>query len=517
MNNLKKSLFITMFLFSIFSFWFAATWTNQTWSDSIFSWDLDKYSDSLKNGLISQIDSGYDKLYNEFQKTWVNIMKTIDYQSLVCLGVLSSESGMFLSMQNDKQTLKKEILKAFADIEIEIATLEEKEGILEKNWVNLFDSANWYEYEKKLLKKEIDNLVKQQKDKISDYLDNYSDKVRSFTKDFASYKSGNKELIAWISDKIFKIKDLIESYSWLETKISKLNNLLFSSSTFETAIKNLKKVAISNYEKKIMKLIDKQVSRYKKLPSLESALEDEKQKSLDAYALTFDESLSKVFSKFYRYDRYLSVLESIDDIEDTYYMKWKLNCKNILTSNSNLSSKINLLNKDITSVLASVESWSKLAQSSGYSKKFRTDIVSSITNFYKTPSTNAYKNFEKTVSLKIRELTSNITSWSSQELPSEDVVVWEEDGITWIVPGFSFKNPFKNNEKNEDIKILQELLIRLSYYSWAVNGIYDNATLNAVYLFQKNNWLLKWYENKPSVRWRMWPATRALLNNYLNK
>jgi peptidoglycan hydrolase-like protein with peptidoglycan-binding domain len=60
-----------------------------------------------------------------------------------------------------------------------------------------------------------------------------------------------------------------------------------------------------------------------------------------------------------------------------------------------------------------------------------------------------------------------------------------------IDQNFYFKNPFKTNEENEDIKILQKLLIKLSYYTGSINGIYDNATLSAVYSLQKENGLLK--------------------------
>lgn len=517
MNNFRKVLFVMILSFSAVSFWFAATGTNQTWSDYTYSWDLSKYSESMKNSLITQIDSGYDKLYNDFQKTWLNIMKTVDYQSLVCLGAVSSDSGMFLNMQKDKQVLKWEILKSFADIEIDIATLEEKKRILEKNWVNLF--SNGYESEKKSLKKDIDDLVKLEKEKINKYTNNYSSKVKSFVQDFISYKSGNKELISWISDKIFKVKSMSDNYSWLVTKISELNSLLFASSTFELAINNLKKVALNNYENKIVKLAEKKVNTYKKLLWLESILDEEVSKSLDQYWVAFEESLSKVFSKIYRYDRYITLSETFEDLQDTYYPRWKVNCKNILTSdNDNLSRKINLLNKDISDVLNSIETWKKLAQSDWYSKKFKTDIVWAITSFYKTPSSQVYKSFEKTVSDRIRELSNQNSSGLNQDVPTETTLnTWVD--LWWITvkQWFVFKNPFRLNEKNEDIKVLQQLLKKLSYYVGEVTWIYDSATLDAVYAFQKVNGILVWYENKPNVWWWMWPATRALLNTYLNK
>jgi hypothetical protein len=60
---------------------------------------------------------------------------------------------------------------------------------------------------------------------------------------------------------------------------------------------------------------------------------------------------------------------------------------------------------------------------------------------------------------------------------------------------------------------LQNLLTTIQLYSWAIDGIYNKATKNAVYQFQLSKWLLKGYEKKPDTWGWMGPATRAALNN----
>lgn len=515
MSNFGKISVLVFLWFSLFSFGFAATGTSLDWS-----WDLLKYSDNLEKQLINLVDSGYDKLYFDFQKTWLNLIKTVDYQSLICLWVLSGEDNILVNLQKGKQNIKKNILKDFADMEIEIMSLEEKNRILKDKWINLFYDKSTYEESKNNLKKDIDKLVKIRNEEINTYTKKYTELTKSFVWDFASYKTANNVLISKISNKIFGIQWMFDNYAELNSKISNLNWLLLGSTAFANSIASLKNKALDSYEKKLTQLVEKSVKRYKKVSWLESALEDEKQKAVDQYWLLFDETLSKIFTKWYRYDRYTTLKDSLDDMKRLYYVKWNLNCQKILSSDEKLQAKINLLNSDIINVLSSVNSGSKSAQNTWNIKKFKSDLVSAISLFYKTVSENQYKTFSKTMSQKIRELNNptpvieeTISTWSN------DVVVdiWNSIVLDDIDQNFYFKKPFKTNEKNEDIKILQNLLIKLSYYTGSINGIYDNATLNAVYSLQKENGLLKWYEKKLNVRWWMWPATRKILNTYLGK
>ena len=91
--------------------------------------------------------------------------------------------------------------------------------------------------------------------------------------------------------------------------------------------------------------------------------------------------------------------------------------------------------------------------------------------------------------------------------------------IIETIQNISFENyfdkPFKKNEQNEKVIKLQELLKKLWHYNWESHWKYDNNTKESVYNFQKANWLLKGFENDPSVNWYMWPRTRLALNKML--
>lgn len=65
-------------------------------------------------------------------------MKTLDYQSLVCLGTMK-DIPLLSQMQKEKISLQSAMLKDFIDLDLQISTLEEKYNIQKNSDVSLFD------------------------------------------------------------------------------------------------------------------------------------------------------------------------------------------------------------------------------------------------------------------------------------------------------------------------------------------------------------------------------------------
>ena len=61
----------------------------------------------------------------------------------------------------------------------------------------------------------------------------------------------------------------------------------------------------------------------------------------------------------------------------------------------------------------------------------------------------------------------------------------------------------------EDIKTVQKLLARVNAYTWAINGTYNEALTNAIFLFQKANGIVK--EKTDDGAGTYGPKTRAML------
>ena len=56
------------------------------------------------------------------------------------------------------------------------------------------------------------------------------------------------------------------------------------------------------------------------------------------------------------------------------------------------------------------------------------------------------------------------------------------------------------------------MLIYYWYYAWKKNYKYDKNTIEAVYRFQIDMWILDKDDINNPARWWMWPETRDVLN-----
>lgn len=77
---------------------------------------------------------------------------------------------------------------------------------------------------------------------------------------------------------------------------------------------------------------------------------------------------------------------------------------------------------------------------------------------------------------------------------------------------FAFDTPILKWTNSKEVRILQRKLAWLWYYKEEeITWIYDNATIKAVFEFQKSKWVITWNED-PKIFWYLWPATRWVLN-----
>ncbi len=77
--------------------------------------------------------------------------------------------------------------------------------------------------------------------------------------------------------------------------------------------------------------------------------------------------------------------------------------------------------------------------------------------------------------------------------------------------GFVFYRSYKKWEQSSEIKKLQTLLYNQGFYAGAIDGIYSNQTMDAVFAFQKQQWLLS--DSSPAgLKWYLGPGTREALN-----
>jgi hypothetical protein len=91
--------------------------------------------------------------------------------------------------------------------------------------------------------------------------------------------------------------------------------------------------------------------------------------------------------------------------------------------------------------------------------------------------------------------------------------VWENIDSIWddVVQNY-FNQPYEKWDWYSKIWDLQDMLIYYWYYAWKKNYRYDKNTIEAVYRFQIDMWILDKNDINNPARWWMWPETRNALN-----
>ncbi|HCB51716.1 TPA: hypothetical protein DEP21_04070 [Patescibacteria group bacterium] len=88
-------------------------------------------------------DTSYQTVYNQFQTSALSVIKSLNYQSLVCLGVMDGD--LFLQqMQSDMKTLKMEFLTTYNRIYTDLVDIEQKYTLEKDTSVVLFASGSSY-------------------------------------------------------------------------------------------------------------------------------------------------------------------------------------------------------------------------------------------------------------------------------------------------------------------------------------------------------------------------------------
>ena len=505
MKNLPKMAGISMICALLFLGFatHASTGDTTTGAAISYTWSLLTYLNTQENAINSSFTTSYGKIYALFTKTWLNILKSVEYQSLVCLGAIKDES-LLSQLQKSKTAFMISFKKDFIELENQILALEEKQDLQKSDNVNVFDSGTTYESEKATLKELIDAKVKLHKGFIANFETGYIAKNTEFLSMFQQYSAINKDLIKGIQDKMAKVQGVITAFSWVELIINIINAKITGLDNLIQKMEDAKNKWLDNLDKALQPLIDANSKKYKKLQTLVDELTQQKTYVVGQYQMDFDEYLTKNLQTRYDRSQYLALKDQINSFKAKFYTTTnQLNCSNILSPTDESAA---LLAK-INSMKTAVNSWWAKIEKDGISAAFKDQLYSGFQSLYIQKFKQRYAEYANYVKEYIKVALRNFIA-SLVPTMTTDTTASAEKATTYV-----FTKPFKSGEYNEGIKALQNLLVTLQLYSWAIDGIYNKATKNAVYQFQLSKWLLKGYENKPSVWWRMWPATRNALNN----
>lgn len=485
-QNMQKTKFLSLILFMvIFSFSFVL-WDNaQTLSDLL---------EQERNGVMTLFNSSVDSVEDIFDDVARPVSETTIFKSLICLGAISTP-----------------IDSSF----LEAAKTELKNDILQE-YIRIYWKVKWYELwlytDFTWIKTEIQYFPTIFTPLINKYKSDNLVAISWMVQEVRDYTNQNAELLTTVSNRITKIQWAVDMYTDLNEDINDFQKWLSSSQQdFYQKLQNAKSVSYKLLDSNLQNQIDKIVKRYKKLPWLQWYLLSQKQFSLDSFNDYAQTKINEVFGVTYDEDIYSQINESVQSLKSQFYNWDSLNCTNILSNYQDTSDiKISNIIRDINSFKNWLSvSWSSI--STWLSTSAQITATNAIKSFYATRLSSDLKDFRSFINQKLKELYNQYIN-IAVETPAEENKTINLDIPEW----FSFVQAFTTNQVSDSVAVLQQILSQLWLYSWTVNWIYDSLTKNAVYNMQLQNWLLKWYENKPSVRWRLGPTTRAFLNKLIN-
>lgn len=499
MKKIFKHLFLLTFLFVWFSV-FAST------NEKPFLETINQERTTIEN----MFDSSYNTVYQKFQTSVGGLLTSLNYQGLVCLGVIS-DTLLLEQMQNDNKNLKIWFLNAYATFYADALDIEQKQRIYQDTKVSLFTNWKTYETEKSRILASLNQLVISQKKLATQFQTSYENKIEKFVKDVKDYSEKNKDLLVTIGNNIQTIKNIDEQYKKLNSDLLKYQLQLAGSwNKFFSKLYLLKQASLSWLDLTFQNIINNEIKRYKILPSLWLELNQQKLYALWLYELQFDEKINLLLDKWYDNKEFTQITKNIQKFSSTYAPLWKTQCSSFASSTDFLEESATIITqmKNFSKTVILQNSWSI------NSTQFKDAITKWIPLIIQLQK-DITSTFKNAVTQKKQILLDNY----KKQIPSTSsgIIVDDPSISVEITQWFQFTQAFKKWQTHSDINILQQLLSKLWYYKSIIDGIYSTSTIEAVYQYQLSKNLLKWYEKRPQTWWWMGPATRAELNKDLLK
>jgi len=473
-----------------------------------FAGDISAYMQTQKTTLTSLFDSWYVNIYKELSKTWLSILNTTNYQSLVCLGIFPAES-ILASLQKDKLALKTSLSKDISELENRAAALEEKNTLQKETTVDLRNGSS-YEIEKWVLKSDIDAMVAKDKWFIQAFQSGYMTKISSFISNFIQYSTQNSALVNAIAIKVSKINYIFSGYNTLQNKVATMYQTMGISDVMDkfTALKNTAMATLGTQLDPVIALKLKLMSF---IPSLSGELAVQKESALNQYMLDMNEYFASAFQKWYDRAAYTKLVDSITKFQKTYYTNSRLNCSTII-GGANDDTGLAILSAQINAVSTNVSSGIIAAQAGMDKDAFKASLLS---GFQKIFNTAVIK--QKILSFQ-NSITSVITNLKNLLTPSPSTTpTTTGSSSTTLLPlGFVFTKTLTLNQTSSDAWALQQVLKSINLYTGPINNTFTQATKDALYAYQLQKWILT-PDNAVSLRGTLGPTTRASLNKLLTK
>ena len=486
--------------------------TGLAFAASTTSSDLKNFSNKLethKNNLLKTLNSSENKLHNIAREN-KRVSENKLFNAAVCLGVISGDNQT-LDYSLLTNSLKTSILNDYIRLDGEIKKLSY--GITSGDSL-IFGNG-------------IDNFYNQNALKITSMENDYYNKSAQVRKNYEQYIKNNEDLLgnlAWRIDALNSINKVIsgvnQSFSGLNVAIGKQTNLWKN-------LENTRTTLAKNLDVQFSQIIAEIVASGNVDAELQAKFLIHKTNFLNKFEKESEKALYDVFSQNFDYGIYQDLQEKSTELHKMFDNgSGKVNCAVLLTTTLNftpylkdLDQKSSAVINGMNGVANALNNWSlKLP---AIEQKLAAKISSSLTSlntillrdFRLMLLSNLPKKVEKT----------EVVSGSTQNpLPQNPVTptspVTSAPSVVNVPADLkvTFTQSFKRGQYSEQIKTLQTLLHNWGLYQGAINGLYDKATIEAVYQFQLKHGVVTGKEKKKTGYGRFGVQTRDKINQLIN-
>jgi len=475
-----------------------ATITTTSWSDTA-QMTLSEELLQKKETLQGDFTDITQKLNSEYARTVLPLKQSADYQSLVCLWIISADS-ILTDIQTEIWLTQNNMLQEFVDINAEIFWLYNQYS------VGLIDQSI-FSTEYSILQIEVTDFYNKYTNLLQQLDQKYLQKIFNLWQDVQQYSTQNDELLSNIHKKIVLIQNTVDTFSIAEQWILEMNNWLWiNQNTFFKTLETMRAKAINELK------IDQEnhkvlmLRKYPNFQNFEYIIDKKKADILTLYKADLDQKIKNIFWERYDRDEYLQLKEQANILKSNFYNNNELSCNKILWTDLDLDTYGEGLNEQITEFVQNLEKGLVFIQNETQTwTSLKDEIMSSFQNFYTTryqQDMNTLRNFtEEQAQLRLKsnpQLSTKPTETNHKKYPE------------W----FSFNRSFTKGEKSDDIKVLQYLLTDLGLYNDAIDWVYWPLTSSAVYEFQKKNLDASLLIN-PLSHGYVGPSTQKALNQSL--
>lgn len=483
-----------------------------TFAAGATSSELKNFSTKLenhKNALLKNLSSSENKLHNIAREN-KRVSENKLFSAAVCLGVISGDNQA-LDYSLLTNNLKTSILNEYIRLDGEIKKLSY--GIASGDNL-LFGNS-------------LDNFYNQNALKITAMENDYYSKSAQVRKNYEQYIKTNESLLGNLAGRIDALAKVDQAMSGVNKAFSGLNTEINKQTNLWKNLENSRINLTKNFDTQLNQIIAETVASGNVDAELQAKFLTHKSNFLAKFEKESQKALYDVFSQNFDYGIYQDLQEKHAELQRMFANgSGKLNCAVLLTSTLNftpylkdLDQKSSTLMTGMNGVANALHNWAlKLP---AIEQKLSTKISSNISSL----NTILLRDFRLMLlsNLPKKAEKSEVNSGSTQTAPIVQPQTPTAPTNT-VLPSTPLPSPlkvtftqaFKKGQYNEQIKSLQTIIHNWGIYQGAINGIYDKATIEAVYQFQLKHGVVTGKEKKKTGYGRFGAQTRAKMNQLIN-